>query len=85
MRVPFVMGAIHEREVPMRTRFNRQARRAALCNETCRRGEGRKRVISLERVWLAAYGRDLARLAERIDLELPAEIAEPLSPVCSKR
>jgi hypothetical protein len=84
VRLPFVMGATHEREVPMRTRFNRQARRAALCNKPCRDGD-RKHVISLERVWLAAYGRDLARLAERIELELPAEIAGPRSPVCSKR
>jgi hypothetical protein len=85
MRAPFVMGEIHEREEPMRAIYNRQARRAALCNGACSGLRGGERATSPARLWLTAYGQDLAQLAERVELELPTELVELLSPICLKR
>lgn len=65
----------------MRANYNRQARRVALCSRTrgwCRR----ERAVSAGKVWLTAYGLDLARVAERVEFELPAELVELLSPAC---
>ncbi len=65
----------------MRANYNRQARRVALCSRTrgwCRR----ERAVSAGRVWLTAFGHDLAVVAERIEFELPVELVELLSPAC---
>ena len=73
----------------MRANCNRQARRVALClyeSEMdvirARGPRGHKRAISRGSVWLTAYGHDLARVAERIEFELPAELVALLSPAC---
>jgi hypothetical protein len=65
----------------MRANYNRQTRRAALCSRT-RGWCHHERAVSARRVWLTAYGHDLARVAERVELELPAELVELLSPAC---
>jgi hypothetical protein len=68
----------------VRSNFNRQTRRAALCIGGRRRVHRRRARSPISRIWLAAYGRDLARIAERIagDLVLPAELSDLLSPAC---
>ena len=63
----------------MRANYNRQARRVAVCTRA-RGPHGHRRTISPGRAWLTAYGRDLARLAERIKYELPPELVDLLSP-----
>jgi len=73
----------------MRANYNRQARRAALCLHgsemdviRARGPRDHQRPISRGRVWLAAYGHDLSRVAERIEVELPTELVALLSPAC---
>ena len=63
----------------MRATFNRQARREALCIRA-RSRRRHKRAAWPGRVWLTAYGHDLARVAERIEFELPADLVRLLSP-----
>ena len=65
----------------MRTHYNRQARRAALC-VGARGLERRRRASPVRRVWLTAYGRDLAQVATRIGerIQLPRDLVELLSP-----
>jgi len=75
------MGEIHEREESMRANYNRQSRRVALCSKA-RGWHGHGRTTSPKSVWLTAYGHDLAPVAERIELELPAELVYLLSPAC---
>jgi hypothetical protein len=68
----------------VRSNFNRQTRRAALCIGDRRPVRRRRATSPISRIWLAAYGRDLARIAERIagELVLPAELSDLLSPAC---
>jgi hypothetical protein len=49
-----------------------------------RRRRTRTRSRSLSRVWLTAYGRDLAQVAARVGdrIELPPELVDLLSPAC---
>ena len=63
----------------MSPNYNRQARRVALCSIRTRERRGRQRAFSPDRVWLTAYGHDLARVAERIEFELPEELVQLLS------
>lgn len=65
----------------MRANYNRQARRVAICSRA-RGPRDRRRLISPGRVWLTAFGLDLAPVAERIEFELPAELLDLLSPAC---
>jgi hypothetical protein len=75
-----VIREIHEPEGTVRTNYyNRQARRAALCIGA-RRRHRRRRSNPLRRIWLTAYGRDLAKIAARIGDELSPEMTELLSP-----
>jgi hypothetical protein len=89
------MGEITNGRKLMTAKYNRQARRLALClyeseilyesemDVTRARGpRDHKRATSRRSVWLTAYGHDLARVAERIEFELPAELAALLSPAC---
>ena len=68
----------------MSTTFNRQTRRARLCIGRQLTRSGRQRRHTMNRVWLAAYGHDLGRIAERISgrIELPGELVALLSPEC---
>ena len=65
----------------MRTHYNRQARRAALCVGVPTR-HSRRRASPVRRIWLTAYGRDLAQVATRIGerIQLPRDLVELLSP-----
>ena len=64
----------------MRSRYNRQTRRAGRCIRA-RRPRGRRRVTSPGRIALTAHGPGLAEVAEWIgtEIELSDEIAELLS------
>ena len=63
----------------MRANYNRQSRRVALCSKA-RGWHGHGRTTSPKSVWLTAYGHDLARVAERIEFEIPEELVQLLSP-----
>ena len=75
------MGAIHRREEPVRSTYNRQARRASLCIGGFRKPRGRKRPISPGRVALTAHGPGLVEAAAcaAYEIELPAELNDLLS------
>ena len=67
----------------MMAHYNRQTRREGLCIRACRsRSRGHKRMTSRDGIWLTAYGHGLARHAETIEFELPAELVDLLSPAC---
>jgi hypothetical protein len=75
-----VIGETTRTEDPMRTHYNRQSRREALCVRA-RRPRGRQLPISHKRLALTAGDDDLAEVAARIadELELTAEIVELLA------
>jgi hypothetical protein len=77
-----VIGEIHGREDPVSRTDNRQARRVALCSRARRPRHGKRRARAASRIWLTAYGHDLAAVAARIagEIQLSEELVELLSP-----